>query len=275
MKRKVHLYLVLNTQFTALSGQATASDAVAHVANTTQTLGADLLVALIRGCDLLPYAFETISFSDPALATEYFQKFLDYNQLLSAGESLAETITLLKSLFNLLISYERDLTSSEFKSNIVGKLQNVILTTVGSIPDNLLKKLEVSTGDDKLEIAGLLAKHLMELVISFVRLMEQPEQDKNQFYLRDMLVGFEYGNWPQTEGDSVKTCFERIVEECEKNMKSVDLDIWMSWDDVRGECEGKSLQVEIGETAFRYVLLSSFDCQILDKEQQTNNLHAI
>lgn len=229
----------------------TASDAVAHVAQTTPAIGADLLVALVRGCNLLPYAFETISFSDPALATEYFQKILGNNQSLSAQASLTETVTLIKSLFNLLICYERDLATSEFKSNVLGKLENIILTTVGSIPDALLKKLEGSTEDANLKIAGHLAKHLMELVISFVKLMEQPEQDKYQFYLRDMFVGFEYGSWPQTEGDSVKTCFERIVEECENNMKSVDLDIWMRWDEVRGECEEKSLQVEIAETAYR------------------------
>lgn len=251
MKRKIHLYLVLNTEFTALSGQATASDAVAHVANTTAAIGADLLVALVRGCGLLPYALETLSFSDPALATAYFQKILDNNLSLLARATLTEIVTLIESLFNQLICYERDLAPSEFKSNVLGKLENVILTTVGVLPDILLKKLQGFSEEANLEIAGHLAKNLMQLVISFVRLMEQPERDKNQFYLRDMFVGFEYGSWPQTEGDSVKTCFERIVEECEKNMKSVDLDIWMGWDEVRGECGQKSLQVEIAETAFR------------------------
>lgn len=251
MKRKVHLYLVLNTEFKALSGQVTASDAVAHVSHTTPALGAELLVALIRGCGLLPYAFETLSFSDPALATEYFQILLENNQSLSARATLAETVALIKSLFNLLICYERDLASSEFKSNILGKLESIILATLNSIPDVLMKKLENSTEDANIVIAGHLAKHLMELVISCVQLMEQPEQDKKQFYFRDMFVGFEYGNWPKTEGDSVKNCFERIVEECEKNMKSVDLDIWMGWDEVSGDSEEKSLQVEIGEVAYR------------------------
>ncbi|CAB3384681.1 Hypothetical predicted protein [Cloeon dipterum] len=243
-KRKIQLYLVLNTNF-SFHDIVEVSDDVAHLADTAPLLSTKFLVNLIRGCDLLSYAYETMSFADPVLAIHYVEALLQERHQISALDYLEEFFSVIHSMFAQL--------SNCHKPYIVHRLASEFIKLLDSLPEHLCSKLANLNSNDKLKVAGVLAKKLIELVLFCMQSMHEPSKDLKEYYLKDMYPNFDYSQWSGSKDLDLLSCFERAVNECQNNMKAVDLERWMRWVEVGGQTDGKSLQMEIGEAAYRCV----------------------
>ncbi|XP_059472728.1 uncharacterized protein LOC132195041 [Neocloeon triangulifer] len=244
LRRKIHLYLVLNTNFPFCSG-VEVSDDVAHLTGSAPLLSPRLLIALVRGCHLMPYAYETISFADPVLALHYSDVVLRENSGLSALDTLDEVFSVMNSIFIQLGSCRTP--------NVQNKLASEFIKVNNSLSQILVKKLKDLSSLEKLEAAGITAKKLIELVLLCMQVMLEAPKNPDDFYLRNLFATFDYGQWPESGDFDLMGCFDRVVDQCERSFKAIDVDRWISWEAVKGQTEGKNLQMEIGEATYRCV----------------------
>ncbi|KAF4519615.1 hypothetical protein B566_EDAN003782, partial [Ephemera danica] len=248
-RRKLHFYLVLNTDFPVQEDLYENNDIV-HLVATAPTLSQDLLVSIVHDCGLHMFAYEVVTYGEPALSLQYLEALQSHFIKLEAKQMVVESLNFASAIFlrivRLLEGFETcNSTNLKF---ITTKFYKSLRSLILGIPPTVAKIIPLTDVELVGEISGQVTKNMISLLIKCMGHMDNPTP--LDWYPQPSLETYDYSQWGD-EKVKILECLDFVVDECKKNMETVTVQLWLHWEECDGAVdEGKSLQTEIAEEAY-------------------------